>query len=60
LDKVSQIRSELKHISEDSDGLEETVVPNDETNDHFELFTCHVLLDEGHEERWLCHWSPPD
>jgi PAS domain-containing protein len=60
LDKMSQIRSELKHISEDSDGLEETVVPNDETNDHFELFTCHVLLDEGHEERWICHWSPPD
>ena len=58
-DKVSQIRSELKHIFEDPDGFEETVVASYETNDHVESFTCHVLPDEGREERWLSHWSRP-
>ena len=59
VDKVSKIQSEIKHIFEDPDGFEETVVTSYETNDHVESFTCHVLSGEGREERWLQHWSRP-
>jgi PAS domain S-box-containing protein len=59
VDKAAEVEASIKHVFEDPDGFEETVVASYEDNDYVESFTCHVLPDEDREERWLRHWSRP-
>ena len=59
VDKVAEIRSQIKQIFEDPDRFEETALASYEDNSYVESFVCHVLPDEGREERWLRHWSRP-
>jgi PAS domain S-box-containing protein len=58
-DKAEKIRAAIKHIFERPERFADTVIAGYEDNTYVESFECHVLPDDGREERWLLHWSTP-
>ena len=58
-DKRKLIHDHIKHTVEDSAEFASTVLATYDDNTYAEEFECHVLPDEGREERWLKHWSQP-
>ena len=53
------IKSAIKPIFEQPDRFAETVRATYDDNSYIEEFECHILPDEGREERWLRHRSCP-
>lgn len=53
------VRERLHHVFEDPLGFRDRILAAYGNNSSFEHFECHVLRDEGRDERWLEHWSQP-
>jgi PAS domain S-box-containing protein len=53
------VRERLHHVFEDPLRFRDRLLSAYRSNNSFEHFECHVLRDEGRDERWLEHWSQP-
>ena len=58
-DKRRLVEEHIADVVEDSAGFAETVLATYDDNTDAEQFDCHVVPDDGREERWLDHRSKP-
>lgn len=57
--KPGLIESQIKHVFENPDRVQNTLLESYEHNDGIEQFEAHVIGGEDTEERWVRHWSQP-
>jgi len=58
-DKRKAIQEKIKHVFEDPEQFEQTVLRTYDDNTCVENFECHVLPLGDRKERFLLHWSAP-
>jgi len=58
-DKRKAIQERIKHVFEDPERFERTVLGTYDDNSYVESFECHVLPLGDRKERLLLHWSMP-